>query len=193
MAKISDEQLKQVLEAALFVAGRPMTAQDLLDSVLQGYTITRPKLVKALQALELDYRPRGIHLVEVASGWRFQADDALSPLLSKLWVERAPRYSRATLETLALVAYRQPVTRGEIEEVRGVAVSTQIIRTLEERGWIKVVGTKEVPGRPSLYGTTRQFLDDMNLKGVSDLPELMDISGPDINTESVSNDAGYEK
>ncbi|WKE66937.1 SMC-Scp complex subunit ScpB [Gallaecimonas kandeliae] len=178
MAKISDEQLKQVLEAALFVAGRPLSAQDLLDSVLAGYTISRPKLTKALQALELDYRPRGIQLVEVASGWRFQANDALSPLLSRLWVEKAPRYSRATLETLALIAYRQPITRGEIEEVRGVAVSTQIIRTLEERGWIRVVGTKEVPGRPALFGTTRQFLDDMNLKSLGDLPELMDITNP---------------
>ncbi|ROQ24958.1 SMC-Scp complex subunit ScpB [Gallaecimonas pentaromativorans] len=188
MAKISDEQLKQVLEAALLVAGRPMTPQDLLDSVFQGFTISRPKLVKALKALELDYRPRGIHLVEVASGWRFQADDALSPLLSRLWVEKAPKYSRATLETLALIAYRQPVTRGEIEEVRGVAVSTQIIRTLEERGWIKVVGTKEVPGRPSLYGTTRQFLDDMNLKGLSELPELMEITNPAERLEEVTHE-----
>lgn len=178
MATISEAQLSQLLEAALFVAGRPLSEQDLLDSVLQGFTITRPRLKKALQGLQLDYQPRGIRLVEVASGWRFQADDALSPMLSRLWIEKAPRYSRATMETLALIAYRQPITRGEIEDVRGVAVSTQIIRTLEERGWIKVVGSKEVPGRPALYGTTRQFLDDMNLKGLGELPELMDINNP---------------
>ncbi|WP_341501341.1 SMC-Scp complex subunit ScpB [Gallaecimonas sp. GXIMD4217] len=172
MRKITDEQLKNLVEAALFVARRPLSKAELLNSVLSEFKISAQKLGKALKTLELDYAPRGIRLVEVASGYRFQADDALSPWLSYLWVEKAPRYSRATMETLALIAYRQPITRGEIEDVRGVSVSTQIIRTLEERGWIKVVGTKEVPGRPALYATTRQFLDDLSLKSLEELPEL---------------------
>ncbi len=172
MAKITDEQLKNLIEAALFVARRPLSKTDLSNSVLSEFTVSTQRLNKALKALALDYAPRGIRLVEVASGYRFQADDALSLWLSYLWVEKAPRYSRATMETLALVAYRQPITRGEIEDVRGVAVSTQIIRTLEERGWIKVVGTKDVPGRPALYATTGQFLDDLSLKSLDELPEL---------------------
>ena len=127
-----------------------------------------------MSALELDYRPRGIQLKEVASGYRFQSLDSLSPWLSRLWQESSPKYSRAMLETLALIAYRQPITRGEIEQVRGVAVSSNIIKTLTEREWIKVIGHKEVPGRPALYATTKQFLDYFSLKSLSDLPNAED-------------------
>jgi len=131
-------------------------------------------LKETLSELQLDYQARGIQLVEVASGFRFQSMDSLSPWLGKLWQENAPRYSRAMLETLSLVAYRQPITRGEIEDVRGVSVSSQIMKTLGERGWIKVIGHKEVPGRPSLYATTKTFLDYFGLKSLSELPSSDD-------------------
>lgn len=170
MKKINKVQLKQLIEAALFVADAPMTKLALRESVLAEFTVSERALNEVLKELVLDYQPRGIQLVEVASGYRFQSLDSLSPWLSRMWQENAPRYSRAMLETLALIAYRQPITRGEIEAVRGVAVSSNIIRTLTERDWIKVVGHKEVPGRPSLYATTRQFLDYFSLKSLADLP-----------------------
>ena len=170
MKKINKVQLKQLVEAALFVADGPMTKLALRESVLAEFTVSERALNEVLKELVLDYQPRGIPLVEVASGYRFQSLDSLSPWLSRMWQENAPRYSRAMLETLALIAYRQPITRGEIEAVRGVAVSSNIIRTLTERDWIKVVGHKEVPGRPSLYATTRQFLDYFSLKSLADLP-----------------------
>ena len=170
MKKINKVQLKQLVEAALFVADGPMTKLALRESVLAEFTVSERALNEVLKELVLDYQPRGIQLGEVASGYRFQSLDSLSPWLSRMWQENAPRYSRAMLETLALIAYRQPITRGEIEAVRGVAVSSNIIRTLTERDWIKVVGHKEVPGRPSLYATTRQFLDYFSLKSLADLP-----------------------
>ncbi|MEQ5807347.1 SMC-Scp complex subunit ScpB [Alteromonas sp. NFXS44] len=170
MKKINKVQLKQLVEAALFVADAPMTKLALRESVLAEFTVSERALNEVLKELVLDYQPRGIQLVEVASGYRFQSLDSLSPWLSRMWQENAPRYSRAMLETLALIAYRQPITRGEIEAVRGVAVSSNIIRTLTERDWIKVVGHKEVPGKPSLYATTRQFLDYFSLKSLADLP-----------------------
>ena len=140
MKKINKNQLKQLVEAALFVADSPMTKLALRDTVLAEFTVSERALNEVLKELVLDYQPRGIQLVEVASGYRFQSLDSLSPWLSRMWQESAPRYSRAMLETLALIAYRQPITRGEIEAVRGVAVSSNIIRTLTEREWIKVVG-----------------------------------------------------
>ena len=157
MAKISNQQLKQLIEAAIFVADAPLTKEQLQSTVLDGLKVSKKALDEALASLTLDYQPRGVQLVEVASGFRFQSMDSLSPWLSKLWHEQAPRYSRAMLETLALIAYRQPITRGEIEDVRGVSVSSHIIKTLTEREWIKVVGHKEVPGRPALYATTKGF------------------------------------
>lgn len=170
MKKINKSQLKQLVEAALFVADSPMSKLALQESVLAEFTVSERALNEVLKELVLDYQPRGIQLVEVASGYRFQSLDSLSPWLSRMWQETAPRYSRAMLETLALIAYRQPITRGEIEAVRGVAVSSNIIRTLTEREWIKAVGHKEVPGRPALYATTRQFLDYFSLKSLADLP-----------------------
>ncbi|MEW9798341.1 SMC-Scp complex subunit ScpB [Alteromonas sp. CYL-A6] len=170
MKKINPVQLKQLVEAALFVADAPLSRQQLKETVLAEFTVSDTALNKVLKELILDYQPRGIQLVEVASGYRFQSLDSLSPWLSRLWQETAPRYSRAMLETLALIAYRQPITRGEIEQVRGVAVSSNIMKTLSERGWIKTVGHKEVPGRPALYATTREFLDYFSLSSLDQLP-----------------------
>lgn len=170
MKKINFEQLKQLVEATLFVADGPVSRQLLRETVLADFQVAEKTLSRVFNELELDYRPRGIQLVQVASGYRFQSLDSLSPFLSRLWQESAPRYSRAMLETLALIAYRQPITRGEIEQVRGVAVSSNIIKTLTERDWIKTVGHKEVPGRPALYATTRAFLDYFSLSSLDALP-----------------------
>jgi segregation and condensation protein B len=149
-----------------------LNREQLLATVLEGLNVTNKSLNKVLGELALDYLPRGIQLVEVASGFRFQSMDSLSPWLGKLWTENAPKYSRAMLEILALIAYRQPITRGEIEDVRGVAVSSHIIKTLAEREWVKIVGHKEVPGRPALYATTKQFLNYFSLKSLADLPSI---------------------
>lgn len=179
MARIADEQLKQLVEAAIFVADTPLSKDKLQSSVLEGLQVSNKKLDACLAELVLDYAPRGIQLVETASGYQFVSMDSLSPWLGKLWQEHAPRYSRALLETLSLIAYRQPITRGEIEDVRGVAVSSHIIKTLTEREWVKVVGHKEVPGRPALYATTKGFLDYFSLKSLSDLPPM-----PEVDTMS---------
>ena len=170
MPKISKIQLKQLVEAAIFVADQALSQEQIQLSVLDGLAVSNTRLKETMAELKLDYQARGIQLVEVASGYRFQSMDSLSPWLSKLWQEQAPRYSRAMLEILSLIAYRQPITRGEIEDVRGVSVSSQIMKTLSERGWIKIIGHKEVPGRPSLYATTKTFLDYFSLKSLSDLP-----------------------
>ncbi len=170
MKKINKTQLKQLVEAAIFVADKPISRQHLRDTVLSEFAVADRTLSAVINELKMDYQPRGIQLVEVASGFRFQSLDALSPWISRLWQETAPRYSRAMLETLALIAYRQPITRGEIEQVRGVAVSSNIIKTLSEREWIKIVGHKEVPGRPALYATTRAFLDYFSLPSLDALP-----------------------
>ena len=195
MKKINDQQLKQLVEAAVFVADKPLSKRDLRETVLADFTISDKQLNAALDALILDYQPRGIQLVEVASGYRFQSLDSLGPWISALWREQSPRYSRALLETLALIAYRQPITRGEIEQVRGVAVSSNIIKTLTEREWIRVVGHKEVPGRPALYATTRQFLDYFSLTSLAQLPStesfatLLEHSEPTQTTIDVVTDA----
>lgn len=170
--KINDVQLLQLLEAAIFAADKPLSRTELQATVLDDFAVTSRKLTQMLQQLQQDYSARGIQLLETASGYRFQTRPEFSDALAKLWPERSPRYSRAVLETLVLIAYRQPITRGEIEEIRGVSVSTQIIRTLTERGWVKVVGHKEVPGRPGLYATTAAFLDYFGLAHLTALPPL---------------------
>lgn len=170
MSKISDQQLKQLVEAAIFVSEQPLSIERMRATILAEITVSTRQLNKALKELELDYAPRGIQLMKVASGYRFQSDSGLGQLLSKLWQETVPKYSRAMLETLALIAYKQPITRGEIEDIRGVSVSSHIIRSLTERKWIKVVGHKEVPGRPALLATTAIFLDYFSLKSLSELP-----------------------
>lgn len=170
------ENLKHTLEAALLAAGQPVGMNKLLE--LFDADEKRPgrdEIKTALDALIDDYRDRGIELVEVASGYRMQVRSSQAPWVGRLWDERPPRYSRALLETLALIAYRQPITRAEIEDIRGVSVSTQIIRTMQEREWVRVVGHREVPGKPAMYGTTRQFLDYFNLKRLDELPTLAEI------------------
>lgn len=163
--------LIRVLEGALFAAREPLSIAA-LKQLFEGSSQTPSEgmLREALSRLAEEYAERSVRLVEVSTGFRFQVIDALSPYLARLSEEKPGRYSRATLETLAMICYRQPVTRGEIESVRGVAVGSPIIRTLEERGWIQVVGHKDVPGRPALYATTRQFLNDFGLKSLDQLP-----------------------
>ncbi|WP_218354004.1 SMC-Scp complex subunit ScpB [Alteromonas lipotrueiana] len=170
MNKIDTVRLKQLIEASIFVADKPVTPKKLKETVLADFTVSSVQLTNALSELESDYAHRGIELVKVASGYRFQSLNSLSPWLQKLWPENAPRYSRALLETLALIAYRQPITRGEIEQIRGVAVSSNIIKTLTEREWVTIVGHKEVAGRPALYATTPAFLDYFSLTSLSELP-----------------------
>jgi segregation and condensation protein B len=170
--KINDVQLMQLVEAAIFAADKPLTADELQSSVLDGLNVSNKRLNDTLLRLTQDYSGRGISLSETASGYRFITKPELSEFLARLWPERSPRYSRAVLETLALIAYRQPITRGEIEDIRGVSVSSQIMRTLLDRGWVKVVGHKEVPGRPGLYATTKAFLDYFCLTHLNQLPPL---------------------
>lgn len=173
---MEDTEIKHFIEAALLAAGRPLSVQQLQDLFDGRSTPEKARIRQAVAALEDDYADRGLTIGEVASGFRMQIRAGMAERLHKLWEERPPRYSRALFETLALVAYRQPITRGEIEEVRGVTVSTNIIRTLMEREWIRVVGHRDVPGRPAMFGTTRHFLDYFGLKRLEDLPPLADLS-----------------
>lgn len=169
-------EIKYFIEAALLAAGRPLSI-DHLQSLFDGRTTPeKSEIREAIAALGDDYGPRGIIIGEVASGFRLQIKSAMADRLQKLWEERPPRYSRAMFETLALIAYRQPITRGEIEEVRGVSVSSNIMRTLIERDWARVVGHRDVPGRPEMFGTTKGFLDYFGLKKLDDLPPLADLS-----------------
>lgn len=170
--RISDEQLIEIIEAAIFVADKPVTKRTLKDIVLSDLSLSMVRINHAIETIQIHYQTRGIRLVEVGSGYRFQACHSLTPWLSNLWQERAPKYSRALLETLSLIAYKQPITRGEIEQVRGVTTGSTIIKTLLEREWIKVVGHKEVPGKPALYATTNQFLDYFSITGLENLPML---------------------
>lgn len=174
MEKIKPQQLKQLIEAAIFASDKPLSIEGLKQTVLIDVKVNKAAIKQLLDEIEDDYSTRGVNLIKLASGYRFQAAPHLGSLLGRMWQEKPAKYSRALLETLALIAYKQPITRGEIENVRGVSVSSNIIRTLSERGWIKVVGHKEVPGRPSLYGTTNVFLDYFSLTSLSQLPELIE-------------------
>jgi segregation and condensation protein B len=167
------EDLKLVLEAALLAAPEPLSLAELerMFDPRPG----RDALRAALDALQGAWQTRGVELVEVAGGWRFQTRVEIMPWLSRLKNEKPPRYSRALLETLAIIAYRQPVTRGDIEEIRGVAVNPAIVKTLEERGWIEVVGHRDVPGRPALFATTQRFLSDLGLSALDQLPALPEV------------------
>lgn len=169
-------EIKHFIEAALLAAGRPLTV-DQIQGLFDGRMAPeKAEIRQAITTLNDEYHSRGITIAEVASGFRMQIKAGMADQLQKLWEERPPRYSRAMFETLALVAYRQPITRGEIEEVRGVAVSSNIIRTLLERDWVRVVGHRDVPGRPEMFGTTRLFLDYFGLRKLDDLPPLADLS-----------------
>ena len=170
----SPSEAKRILEAALLAAQEPLGVID-LKRLFEG-ELNVDVLRKLLAEIAEEWKGRPVELVSLASGWRFQTRSEMQPYLERLFPEKPPRYSRAVMETLAIIAYRQPVTRGDIEDVRGVVVSAQIIQTLENRGWIDVVGHRETPGRPALYATTRKFLDDLGLRSLEELPPLEEIA-----------------
>ncbi|HXI49646.1 MAG TPA: SMC-Scp complex subunit ScpB [Steroidobacteraceae bacterium] len=169
---MNHQYVKNVVEAALLAAGRPLTVEELTNVFDERDGSVADEVKGAIAALGEEYATRGVELLEVASGYRIQIRAAVAPPVARLWQERPAKYSRALLETLALIAYRQPITRGEIEQIRGVAVNPNIIKTLQERNWIRVVGHRDVPGKPELLGTTREFLDYFSLKKLDDLPTL---------------------
>lgn len=175
MSIMTPHLLKRIVEAALLASAKPMNVAQIQALFEDDEKPSKNDITAAVETIQSELVDRGFVLVEVANGWRFQVAQDLAPWIGRLWEEKPQRYSRALLETLALVAYRQPITRGEIEEIRGVAVSTQIMKTLMERNWIKVVGHRDVPGRPSMYATTRDFLDYFNLKSLEQLPTLAEI------------------
>ncbi len=173
---MDDNEVKYFIEAALLAAGHPMNV-DQLHNLFDGRSAPEKSQIRqAISNLQDDYEDRGITISEVASGFRIQVKSSMADRLQKLWEQQSPRYSKALFETLVLIAYRQPMTRGEIEEIRGVSVSTNIIRSLLEREWIRVVGHRDVPGRPAMFGTTKSFLDYFSLRKLDDLPPLADLS-----------------
>ncbi|HJR13665.1 MAG TPA: SMC-Scp complex subunit ScpB [Rhodanobacteraceae bacterium] len=179
---MEQDKLNNIVEAALLAAQQPLTLPMLAALFHEEDGIAHEDLARAVEKLTQACEGRGIELVEVGSGFRYQVREEVHPWVARLWAERQTKYSRALLETLALIAYRQPITRGEIEQVRGVTVASSIMRTLEEREWIRVVGYRDVPGKPALFGTTRQFLDYFNLKSLDQLPtlaEIREIADPD--------------
>jgi segregation and condensation protein B len=172
---MTEQPLKNIIEAALFTAGKPLTIDHFLDLFVEVEQPERREIRTVLQALQEEYAERGIELLQVASGYRFQTKTDLTPWLKHLQPERSPRYSRAVLETIAIIAYRQPITRREIESIRGIAVSSDIIKRLQDYNWIRILARRDTPGHPALYGTTRAFLDYFNLKNLSDLPPLTEL------------------
>ncbi|RDS83820.1 SMC-Scp complex subunit ScpB [Dyella monticola] len=183
------EQLKPIIEAALLAASQPLSVAQLGELFVEEDEVDRAQIAMALEALAEDSKDRGVELKEVASGFRYQVRQDVHPWVSRMWTEKPSRYSRALLETLALIAYRQPITRPEIEQIRGVVVSSNIVKTLEEREWIRVVGHRDVPGKPALFGTTRAFLDYFNLKSLDELPplsEIRDMEDPQLRLDDES-------
>ena len=168
-------QIKRIFEAALLGAGQPLTLPQLAALFDEHDMPTHEDIARALEELQADAEGRGVELVEVATGFRFQVQRDVHPFVTRMWTERQTRYSRALLETLALIAYRQPITRAEIEQIRGVGVASSIVKTLEEREWVRVVGYRDLPGKPALFGTTKAFLDYFNLKSLDQLPPLSEI------------------
>ena len=181
---------KRVLETALICAAQPMAVREL--RVLFDDALGSDTLKVLLQELQQDWALRGVELVQVASGWRFQSRPEMREYLDKLHPEKPPRYSRATLETLAIIAYRQPVTRGDIEDIRGVTVNSLIVKQLEDRGWVEVIGHRETVGRPALFATTRQFLDDLGLESLDQLPVLDDPTGSSNVLEAMASLGGLQ-
>ena len=172
-----ERKLSEILEALLLSASRPISIEDIVK-VFEDPKPSKDEIRKALNQIDQDCLTRGIELKKIASGYRLQVKQSLSQYIAKLWEEKPQKFSKATLETLSLIAYKQPITRGEIEEIRGVAVGTQLIRGLMERGWVKIVGQRDVPGRPSLYSTAKEFLDYFGLQHLRELPELPSL--PDL-------------
>jgi segregation and condensation protein B len=192
---MDDNQIKIFIEAALLAAGRPLNIEQLHGLFDTDSAPSKAQIRQAVTALVEDYEERGITVSEVASGFRMQVKSRMAEQLHRLWEERPPRYSRALFETLALIAYRQPITRGEIEDIRGVSVSTNIVRSLLEREWVRVVGHRDVPGRPAMFGTTKLFLDYFGLKKLDDLPPLADLADWEslrvqLNLPDVEEEAG---
>ncbi|WP_405220733.1 SMC-Scp complex subunit ScpB [Lentisalinibacter sediminis] len=188
---MDETSIKYILEAALLASAEPLSIEQMMSLFDESSRPERKDIRAALDELEADYEDRGIMLAEVASGFRVQVRPSITAMLQPLWEERPPRYSRALFETLALIAYRQPITRGEIEDVRGVTVSPNIIRTLLDREWIRVLGHRDVPGKPEMFGTTKVFLDYFGLKRLDDLPplaELQDIEGLNAQLEFATGD-----
>lgn len=187
------EHIQHIIEAALLTAGEPLNLKR-LQGLFTEQEITHNDIAKALEQLSQQLEHRGIELVEVANGFRLQSKSQYQPWIARLWEQKPRSYSRGFLETLALIAYRQPVTRGEIEDVRGVAVSSHIIQTLINRDWIRILGYRDVPGKPAMFGTTKEFLDYFNLKSLQDLPSLAEIKDietlmPELDFESKASDA----
>jgi segregation and condensation protein B len=175
-------EMKAIIEAALLTAGQPLSLEDLLK-LFAGH-MERTTLRMLLDEIKQDWSEKTLELVQVASGYRFQAKQDYSEFIARMSPERQPKYSRAVMETLAIIAYRQPVTRGDIEQIRGVAVNPNVMRQLQERDWIDIVGQREVPGRPSLYATTKHFLDDLNLRSLAELPTMDDFVQSEIPLDS---------
>ena len=181
---MQEKDLKNIIEASLLAAGKPLTLDNIIAVFADDAVPDRDVIRKTIHVLNEEYKDRGIEIKQIASGYRLQVRKELAPWVSRLWEEKPTRYTRALLETLALIAYRQPVTRGEIENIRGVSVSSNIIRTLQEREWVRIVGHRDVPGKPAMYGTTREFLDYFNLKSLTQLPSLEELRDVDsINAE----------
>lgn len=179
---------KRILETVLICAGAPLTIRE-MGSIFDG-ELSGDSIRMLLDEIATDWRERGIELVSLSTGWRLQSRPEMKPYLDRIDPERPPRYSRATMETLAIIAYRQPVTRGDVEDIRGVAVNTLTIKQLEDRGWVEVIGHRETPGRPGLYATTRQFLDDLGLASLEELPALADIDAGGALAERVMQQQG---
>ncbi len=173
-AQVDAVQLKKILEVALLTSPEPLSLAELKK--LSDAPVENQTIEKMLEQLAQEYTGSGVELNRVANGWRFRACPEMQPYLNRLNPQKPPRYSRAVMETLAIIVYRQPVTRGDIEEIRGVAVSSQILKTLEARGWIDIVGTRDTPGKPELFATTKQLLDDLNLRSLQELPPLEEMS-----------------
>lgn len=191
MSTITDlKYLQIVLETALLTAQEPVPVAQLKKLFTED--IKAAVINDLLESIQQDWRGRGVELVKLASGWRFRARAEFTPYLSRLNPEKPPRYSRAVMETLAIIAYKQPVTRGDIESIRGVSVSSSVTQTLSERGWIEVIGHKDVPGRPGLYATTRKFLDDLGFNSLKDLPPLADL-GTLVVPGAISQEPGLEE
>ena len=178
---MDDLKVKNIVEAALLATAKPVSIKQLEDmfEASEGEKPQRAQISQALSLLEEDYRERGVELKEVSSGYRIQVRQDYEPWVGRMWEEKPPRYSRALLETLAIIAYRQPITRSEIEEIRGVSVSTSITKTLQEREWVRIVGHRDVPGKPALFGTTKEFLDYFNLRHLDELPTLAELKDLD--------------
>lgn len=179
-------KFKLIVEAILFASEKPLTIEQLFNLLEHDLAVSRAQIRLILEELISEYKTRGIELVEVGGAFRFQTRSEYSEWVQLLWEEKPQKYSRALLETLALIAYRQPITRGDIEEIRGVAVSSYIVKTLQERNWVRVVGHREVPGRPAIYATTKQFLAHFNLKTLEDLPTLAEIRDIDLISKEVN-------